>query len=58
VQRRTSTGTDATTLYYAWRAERGPLGLGKALAWWLDQLASPTTRSALLDRHASRSART
>lgn len=39
-------------LHYGWRHERGPLGLGRALQWWLDQLASPTTRQALLERHA------
>jgi molybdate transport repressor ModE-like protein len=40
-------------LHYAWRTERGPLGLGRALQWWLQQLESPTTRHALLERHAS-----
>jgi DNA-binding transcriptional LysR family regulator len=39
-------------LFYAWRAERGPLGLGRALQWWLAQLDSPTTRHALIERHA------
>jgi len=40
---------------YAWRAaatpqpKRAPHGL--ALQWWLDQLSSPTTRHALLERH-------
>lgn len=44
---------------YAWRSpgepshrtERPP-GLGLALRWWLSQLDSPTTRLALLERHA------
>ena len=27
-------------------------GLGRALQWWLGQLASPLTRRALLERHA------
>jgi DNA-binding transcriptional LysR family regulator len=40
------------TLYYAWRADRGPHGLGHALQWWLTQLESPTTQKALLERHA------
>jgi DNA-binding transcriptional LysR family regulator len=40
------------TLHYAWRADRGVLGLGRALQWWLAQLESPTTRRALLERHA------
>jgi DNA-binding transcriptional LysR family regulator len=42
-------------LHYAWRADRhdrGALGLGRALQWWLTQLDSPTTRQALLHRHA------
>ena len=38
-------------LHYGWRAERGALGLGLALQWWLDQLQSPATRAALLQRH-------
>ncbi len=48
-----STARTATTarLNYGWRAERGPLGLGRALQWWLAQLESPTTRTALLERH-------
>ncbi len=35
---------------YAWRSvsKSGP---GRALAWWLGQLESPTTRAALLERH-------
>jgi DNA-binding transcriptional LysR family regulator len=38
---------------YAWRSI-GNLGPGRALQWWLAQLESPTTRSALLElRHAS-----
>jgi DNA-binding transcriptional LysR family regulator len=35
----------------AWRTERsdrGTLGLGKALQWWLQQLQSPVTRRALV----------
>ncbi len=41
-------------LHYAWRAERGAAGLGRALAWWLAQLESPKTRTALLEHAASR----
>ncbi|HET7795702.1 MAG TPA: LysR family transcriptional regulator [Rhizobacter sp.] len=44
---------------YAWRGE--PLGKGSrkpqqglALRWWLEQLESPATRKALLERHAGR----
>jgi hypothetical protein len=35
---------------YAWRStpKAGP---GRALAWWLQQLESPATRLALLERH-------
>jgi len=33
---------------YAWRATGRP---GRALQWWLDQLQSPVTRLALLERH-------
>ncbi|MFM8610147.1 MAG: LysR family transcriptional regulator [Burkholderiaceae bacterium] len=33
---------------YAWRTGTPP---GRALAWWLQQLDSPATRAALLDRH-------
>jgi hypothetical protein len=54
VQRRTVSGTYAASLHYAWRAERGPQALGKALAWWLGQLAGSATRRALLDRDAGR----
>lgn len=41
-------------LAYAWRCTQGPKGVrrpppGLALQWWLQQLASPATRRALLD---------
>lgn len=46
-------------LGYAWRTQGNALAdaghdpqLGLALRWWLDQLRSPTTRQALLSRHA------
>jgi len=52
VERRTATGTPTAELFYAWRAERGPAALGRALQWWLAQLESPKTRRALLERHA------
>ncbi len=35
---------------FAWRSVNA-LGQGRALQWWLAQLESPTTRSALLERH-------
>jgi DNA-binding transcriptional LysR family regulator len=52
VSKTTARGAMLAQLNYAWRAERGPLGLGRALQWWLAQLDSETTRKALLDRHA------
>ena len=36
---------------YAWRSGGGNAPLGKALQWWLDQLAHANTRSALLNNH-------
>ena len=38
-------------LGYAWRAS-GSGESGMALRWWLDQLKSPTTRKALIERHS------
>ena len=58
VCKETERGPTTATLGYAWRegraggGHRGPMGL--ALRWWLDQLESPTTRRALLERHGSR----
>ena len=45
-------------LAYAWRVPSGPGGSrraqpGLALRWWLQQLESPATRKALLERHGS-----
>jgi DNA-binding transcriptional LysR family regulator len=37
---------------YAWRNGNGGQAGGLALRWWLEQLESPTTRRALLERHA------
>nr|WP_315430669.1 LysR family transcriptional regulator [uncultured Albidiferax sp.] len=37
---------------YAWRAEAGSTH-GRALQWWLQQLKSPATRAALLERQQS-----
>ncbi len=54
VQKATVRGTLQARLHYAWRNEHGPAGLGRALAWWLKQLESPTTRKALIERHAGR----
>ncbi len=53
VQKSTARAALQAELHYAWRADRaGPLGLGRGLQWWLKQLESPTTRRALLERHA------
>jgi DNA-binding transcriptional LysR family regulator len=52
VDRATTRTPKPAELAYAWRAERGAVGLGRALQWWLAQLESPTTRRALLERHA------
>jgi len=54
VAKTTARGPFGASLHYAWRAEHGPLGLGRALQWWLTRLESPATRQALLDRHAGR----
>jgi DNA-binding transcriptional LysR family regulator len=37
---------------YAWRGGNGGPAGGLALRWWLEQLESPTTRRALVERHA------
>ena len=52
VRKETVRGTPVASLQYAWRADRGPHSLGRALQWWLAQLESPNTRQALLERHA------
>jgi molybdate transport repressor ModE-like protein len=38
---------------YAWRAA-APRGQGRALQWWIKQLESPATRTALLDQRHNR----
>lgn len=37
-------------IHYAWRSAK-QVTRGKALQWWLQQLESPATRAALLERH-------
>jgi DNA-binding transcriptional LysR family regulator len=54
LRKRTLRASAAGKMGYAWRCgsgrrERASLGL--ALQWWLKQLAVPTTRRALLERH-------
>jgi len=47
---------EPVSMGYAWRAaavnqpKKAPQGL--ALQWWLAQLESPATRTALIERHA------
>ena len=53
VRRETARSSLVGTMHYAWRAERGAAGLGRALRWWLQQLESPLTRRALIERHGS-----
>lgn len=50
VVRRTRRPARVTRLSYAWRDAGGGLGPGRALAWWLAQLESETTRRSLLQR--------
>jgi DNA-binding transcriptional LysR family regulator len=51
VQRETQRAARRTVrLGYAWRSA-GNLGPGRALQWWLAQLESAPTRTALLERH-------
>ena len=40
------------TIHYAWRGGKSS-AQGRALQWWLAQLESPATRTALLERHHS-----
>ncbi len=49
VARELQRATRKIRMSYAWRSV-GNLGPGRALQWWLAQLESPTTRSALLER--------
>lgn len=49
VLKRVERAARTARMHYAWRSPR--LGPGRALQWWLGQLESRTTRSALLDAH-------
>ena len=52
VVKRTTRHAGPARFGYAWRnAPEAQMGLG--LRWWLEQLASPTTRRALLERHGA-----
>lgn len=61
VARETLRERTVARMAYAWRCVTGPKGqrmeLGRALQWWLQQLASPATRRALIDRDAARTPR-
>ena len=49
VHKTTFQGTRRAPMHYAWRnTGQQP---GQALAWWLQQLQSPTTRRALVEQH-------
>lgn len=50
VVRKTDRPQRVVQIHYAWRNATGT-GPGRALAWWLTQLESPATRTALLERH-------
>jgi molybdate transport repressor ModE-like protein len=52
VARRLEQPSRTVHLCYAWRGP-GHMGPGRALQWWLAQLDSPATRTALLERHRS-----
>lgn len=50
VARRVERPNRLARISYAWRSV-GPAGPGRALQWWLAQLESQATRTALLERH-------
>lgn len=56
VTKQVQRGRNPVTLGYAWRTAAAPqpkkAPQGLALGWWLQQLESPATRLALLERHA------
>ena len=51
VAKRTHRCPEPERFGYAWRDGNGGPAGGLALRWWLEQLESPTTRRALLERH-------
>jgi DNA-binding transcriptional LysR family regulator len=53
VPKRTERASRLVKVSYAWRSAARKAPVGKALAWWLQQLDSPTTRHALLYAHAT-----
>jgi len=51
VVKQTQRAPEPVRFGYAWRRNH-EAGTGLALRWWLDRLASPPTRRALLERHS------
>ncbi|MDI1243949.1 MAG: LysR family transcriptional regulator [Rhodoferax sp.] len=49
VVKKTERAARSVSVSYAWRSASS--ATGRALQWWLTQLESPTTRTALLERH-------
>ena len=52
VEKRVQRAARVIPMAYAWRRSEGGQE-GRALQWWLQQLARPTTRKALLERDAA-----
>lgn len=52
VVKKTERAKRLVTVHYAWRSHQGQTP-GRAMQWWLSQLESPTTRTALLENHTS-----
>ena len=52
VVKRTERAKRMVPIHYAWRSSKPAID-GRAMQWWLEQLESPTTRTALLERHGS-----
>jgi DNA-binding transcriptional LysR family regulator len=50
VVKKTERGHRQVSIHYAWRGGKAATQ-GRALQWWLKQLESPTTRTALLEQH-------
>jgi len=50
VVKKTERAVRQVAIHYAWRSGKS-VTQGKALQWWLQQLESPATRHALLERH-------
>ncbi len=50
VVKKTERAQRIASIHYAWRGAQTPTH-GRALQWWLEQLESPATRTALLGEH-------